>query len=120
MSDSRDLATQLEQELETYAKHTCQEVVHIVSETTKEAIEKLKLTSPKKSGRYARSWNKKTTHESATGLVETIYNKRASLTHLLENGHAKRGGGRVSGIRHIAPVEKEVLEGLERKLRERL
>ena len=60
------------------------------------------------SGKYARGW---------TSMVETgrlsaqgaIYNgKVPGLPHLLENGHAKRGGGFVSGRTHIKPVEEEV------------
>ena len=49
----------------------------------------------------------------------TIFNEHYSLPHLLEHGHALRGGGRsgfVEGREHIAPVETKVIEQFEREL----
>lgn len=90
----------------------------------KEAVQKLKNTSPKKSGDYAKGWSIKR-ERTRTGIPDIkIYNKIYQLTHLLENGHiirnAKGEYGRYNGIKHIKPVEEwanaELPEEIEKEL----
>lgn len=64
-------------------------------------------------GRYAKGWTS-TLEETRFGAIGVIHNKTPGLPHLLEKGHAKRGGGRVAGRSHIAPVEEELVQAFER------
>ena len=82
----------------------------------KEGVQKLRNTSPKKTGDYAKGWRVK--RERGRGIpIVTIHNKTDyQLTHLLENGHvvanAKGTYGRTNGIKHIAPVEEWAKDAL--------
>lgn len=115
-----DLASVVEKELTTCAKETTDTMREVVEEVTDEAVETLKVTSPKRRGKYARGWKSKVTTDTNTALTKTIHNRTPGLTHLLEDGHAKQNGGRVEGIKHISPVEKKAIQSLEDKLRQKL
>ena len=67
--------------------------------------------------KYANGWTSRTEtgRMSAQG---TIYNRTVpGLPHLLENGHAMRGGGRVAGRPHIKPVEEKIIQEFEQEVR---
>ena len=90
-----------------------------IDAVSKEAVQKLKNTSPQKTGSYSRGWSKKRQGEMDT----VVYNRTdASLTHLLENGHIiknKKGTyGRTRAIKHIAPVEEWASDELPRRIME--
>ena len=71
-------------------------------------------------GKYAAGWTSqaKEGRYSSQGI---IYNRaKPGLPHLLEHGHAKRGGGRTDGKEHIAPVEQEVIKSFEEAIKEKL
>lgn len=77
--------------------------------------------APVKSKRYQKSWAVKRQRETGNTLQVVVHSKnRYQLTHLLEKGHAKRGGGRVKALPHIAPAEekgiRELEEGIKRGL----
>ena len=110
---------QLGAEIEKCLSEYTEEVEHALEETKKDlaktAVKQLKATSPRRTGQYAASWTKK-----KRGRAIIVHNKRYQLTHLLEKGHAKRGGGRVAARVHIAPVEKEVQSLAEPVFRKKL
>ena len=110
----------IDQELDDYIKETTSIMREVVEEVTDNAVDTLKISSPLKTGKYARGWKSKTTSDSSTGLTKSIHNRTPGLTHLLENGHAKQNGGRVEGQKHIEIVEKSAVKSLEDKLKQRL
>ncbi|GKV69853.1 hypothetical protein NCCP2716_23510 [Sporosarcina sp. NCCP-2716] len=75
----------------------------------KDGAKTLRASSPKRYGNYAKGWTAK-----LEGKAWVIHNaKRGQITHLLEKGHAKRGGGRVPARVHIAPVEEQAIKQFE-------
>lgn len=109
MASVDDFASEIAKELQRYA--------HVVEEDMEEAKEKvannlvseLKQKSPKSTHKdtrkYAKGWRKK-----KEGNAIIIHNAlKPQLTHLLEKGHAKVGGGRVPAKVHIAPAEEKAI-----------
>lgn len=87
-----------------------------VGKAGKIALKSVRNGSPKKTGAYRKGWKLKTERQLINADVSsvTVYNKdRGYLTHLLENGHQKAGGGRVAAIPHIKPAEEEARRYLE-------
>ena len=100
--------------LEEYRELASDEVKKAVKKSAKLVKDEIKAGAPVKSGRYAKSWSTKTTAETTESLEITVYSpKRYMLAHLLEKGHAKRGGGRVRAIPHIKPAEEDGIRQLE-------
>ena len=114
-----EMAAAINEGLEEYARLSTENVKKAVKKSAKAVKEQINGSAPVRTGRYARSWAVKTTAESSHSLEQTVYSpSRYMLSHLLEKGHAKRGGGRVRAIPHIAPAEEmgiEMLEGLIEK-----
>ena len=111
------LAKEVMDGLEEYADLAVDVMKKEIQETGKSVKQQISQTAPKKSGRYAKSWSVKKTKETSNSLEVTVHSKnRYMLTHLLENGHAKRGGGRVRAIPHIAPAEEMGTRELEERI----
>lgn len=105
-----------------------EEVSSIVAEETEKAIKyavkELKATSPKRKGKYASSWKQKTEKGRLNTSAVAYNDKHYRITHLLEFGHAKRGGGRAAGQveprPHIERVNDETMKKLEEGIAGRL
>lgn len=91
-----------------------------VGNAGKIALKSVRNGSPKKTGAYRKGWTLKTERQIINDDVAsvTVYNKdRGYLTHLLENGYQKAGGGRVEAIPHIKPAEEEARRYLDEHIR---
>lgn len=116
--DVDELVEEVMKELRTYEQTTVGNVENAVEKTAKETVAELKQTSPKKTGKYAKSWAKKNAVTGRSNFESTIYSKKPKyrLTHLLEKGHQKRNGGRVEGIPHIKKAEEHAIAKLEERI----
>ncbi|MFB5249640.1 HK97 gp10 family phage protein [Bacillus mycoides] len=106
-----DFASEIARELQRYANVVEEELTTAQEDVADIAVGKLKQNSPKKTGGYRKGWRKK-----KDGNSVVIHNTKGQLTHLLENGHAKAGGGRVPEKVHIRPVEEYVIDELPRRI----
>lgn len=104
--NSNALSNEIAKALSQYTKEIEQGLEQKKEEISKEAVEELKATSPKYKGSYAKGWKVK-----KVGTARVVYNSTDyQLTHLLENSHALRNGGRSTPQPHIGPVEERTVE----------
>ena len=114
-----DLSNEIAKVLREYSEEIEEGMEKAKEDVAKDTVKNLKKTSPKKTGDYRKGWSKK-----KVGNAIVIHNKtNYQLTHLLENGHAKVGGGRVAARVHIKPAEekaiKDFIEATEKVIQRR-
>lgn len=116
-----DLTRAVNEAMSEYRDLTEQALKSAVTEVAKETKDIAGEKSPSLSGHYKKGWATKKTTDASGQISIIVYNRaRPGLTHLLEKGHAKRGGGRVSGVPHIAPAEEHAVAELEARIRREL
>lgn len=124
--DSLDAA--IKEQLESFNAEVTKAANESFEETAAEAVQMLKQGGPyqERTGKYTKDWASdiRGSRTSAVSGLQgySVYNKKHyQLTHLLENGHQSRKGGRVKAFSHIAPVNDQVAqmaaEKIERKVR---
>ena len=103
--------------LQEYADLATDELKKAIKKAGDEAKKDIQANAPSKSGKYKKSWAVKTTKETSNAMEVVVHSRnRYQLAHLLEHGHAKRGGGRTKAIPHIAPAEQKAVEALEKEV----
>lgn len=113
------LEIELKTILNKYSKDVQEDIKAVTTKLGEITAAKLKARSPKNTGEYASGWTpKKKSLRNGTSVV--VYNAtRASLTHLLEKGHATRNkASRVPAQVHIRPVEEEANKEYVKRLKE--
>ena len=115
------LADAVMQSLREYDDLSKDAIKKAVRKSARQVKSDIQSNAPERTGAYAKSWGVKKERENSQLLSLIVHSRnRYQLAHLLEFGHAKRGGGRTRAFPHIAPAEehgKEMLvEEIERSL----
>ena len=108
------LADAIKDTLKEYAEVSADKVKNAVKEAGKTVQKEIEMSAPRDTGDYSKSWAVKNVKETSSYLEVSVHSKsHYQLAHLLEFGHAKRNGGRVSGKVHIATAEAKGIEQFE-------
>lgn len=106
MTEVKNLYKEIAAAISTYTNEITKGLEAAKLETAKNVVKILKDSSPKDKGGYAKGWR-----VTQVGTAQVIHNKtKYQLTHLLEHGHVKVGGGRVAAKIHIRPAEEKAIE----------
>ena len=116
-----NLAQEIKKGLKEYADLASDDVKKAVRKAGNTVRKEIASTAPVDTGKYVKSWSVKKIKETSNSLEVTVHSKnRYQLAHLLEHGHAKRGGGRVAARPHIAQAEENAIETLETEIEKAL
>lgn len=123
-----DLSAAIDSILAEYGDEVFDVLGIAIKETSEEAMDELRSVNKfsekgHPTGAYSRGWEYLQKQVSRLKTEAVVYNEpHYRLTHLLENGHAlKRGGrkyGEVEGFEHIKPVNDKAQETVVEKVEE--
>lgn len=116
-----DLAAEITLAVKEYTEDVSAAIEKEVDVQSRELVKAIRTDAPKKTEEYAKGWTRKKLRDSGQ-TAYVVYNKaKPGLAHLLEHGHAKRGGGRVAGRPHIRPnterTEKQLVDRIRAIIR---
>lgn len=110
----KDLSIAVSEILSKYSDVVGEALEQTIEKVAKEAKKGISAKAPG-SGKYAKSWKARNTG-TRTAPEYTVYSDLPGLPHLLEHGHAMRGGGRSRAFPHIAPVEDRIPQMIEQEI----
>ena len=109
------------EELEKYADLAADELKAAVKETAASVRKDIQAGAPVDTGKYKKSWSVKNVRKDSESIELVVHSRnRYQIAHLLEHGHAKRGGGRVAAKPHIASAEQRGNEKLVQTIEQKL
>lgn len=113
---SRDSIIDIKDILEEYSVDVQEGITNAAITIAEDGENKLKATSPKRTGKYSRGW--RVDKRTGRGFVHTtIYNATNwQLTHLLEKPHLLRNGKKSKPKVHIEPVEQKCINDFQKKV----
>lgn len=118
--DSLDDA--IKRELTIFSKEVTENLKNEAKSHIRELVKETKKTAPvgNRQKHYRDNITSKKTREDINGASYTWYVKGSDyrLSHLLEKGHATRGGGRVEGTHFIAKASEPIIADFEKKVEE--
>lgn len=108
MTSIENMADEIMRGLYEYADLADDEIKKAVRKTAATVKSEISANAPADTGAYSKSWATKKVSENSHSMTVSVHSRnRYQIAHLLEHGHAKRNGGRVSGKPHIAPAEQK-------------
>lgn len=115
------LSDAISQELTIYAKHVTDGIKSETKKSMKQLVDKTKATAPvgKRYRHYKDSIASRKESEDDRSVKYLWYVKGSNyrLSHLLNNGHALRNGGRVNGTNFITKAHDEVVEKYQENIK---
>lgn len=111
-SSKVDLRDVVQEYIEDQQYEVLEAMSEAIDEVAKESAKKIKANAPRgKTNTYYKGWTY-TIEKGRLSHSSVVYGKSGTyqLAHLLEHGHAKRGGGRTNEYVHIKPVEEWAID----------
>ena len=121
-TDIGGLAAAVEKELTLYEKHVNEGIRKQTDKSMRQLVKETKATAPvgHRKKHYKNSITSKTTKDAVYAYEKTWYVRGSDyrLSHLLNNGHQLRDGGRYPGTQFITKASISILKDYEREVEE--